>query len=764
MTYFRSKLFLKYMGSYLFILLLPLICLTVLIYHNAVSNLRSEIEQSRLAQLTQAKVIIDGRMKELGEIASRISYDKRLTPYRVHDPITSGEAIAALDQYKATSSIIGEIYLYFHKDEKIYSSQGLNDYEVFAHHTSFRNWDKDTLFENLNSVKYPTMRPADIVSKPNGRQESMLAYLNPITPNNPNPHGTVMYLIQEEELASLIDSILGNYQGLTYILDNEGRVLIDNHQGEALAADEAAVLFRNLSPGIDERSLNGKDHSIVTVKSDKNGWTYMTAMPSAQFFGSVVHVRSIILMLFTLVVIAGIGIALFMARMQYVPISKLVDLAASKSKSNREAEAARTSPGNELDRIGSALREYSSRVDLQEPFARNHVLSLLLKHGHAQSLTPELQEAFNLRFERDRHVVLVIGWASEDTDRIRTRRQLTKLLDQLELPDLSAHGYGVELPQLDQLGLIVSYDPSPGADEFAHLRQIAEAVLYRLQASFDMVPIMGVGTGYASPDQINQSFIEACSAFELRQEPGQAAITYFEKLSHAPDQAFWIPGSLLLKLSQSLKLGSYDVTSHIIQTAVADMQSAEISALLKRCISFDLLNTILKTASELGFHRIAQEIPPNLMRSPSPEELERALLHLAAQICSQVEKHLQKEEQSVIDRIAAYIDANYADMNLSLESVALEFGISPSHVSRSFKEKRGVNFVHYVWHKRMEQVKHRLETTSEPLKDIIVKVGYVDTPNFIRKFKKETGLTPGQYRKQFAPHGTSDAGDELEEA
>jgi two-component system response regulator YesN len=47
----------------------------------------------------------------------------------------------------------------------------------------------------------------------------------------------------------------------------------------------------------------------------------------------------------------------------------------------------------------------------------------------------------------------------------------------------------------------------------------------------------------------------------------------------------------------------------------------------------------------------------------------------------------------------------------------------------------------------MEEVQRQLETTNDPLKDIIIRVGYVDTPNFIRKFKKETGYTPGQYRK-----------------
>ncbi|GAF08488.1 hypothetical protein JCM16418_2569 [Paenibacillus pini JCM 16418] len=45
---------------------------------------------------------------------------------------------------------------------------------------------------------------------------------------------------------------------------------------------------------------------------------------------------------------------------------------------------------------------------------------------------------------------------------------------------------------------------------------------------------------------------------------------------------------------------------------------------------------------------------------------------------------------------------------------------------------------------------HQLKTTNDPLKDIILKVGYMDTPNFIRKFKKETGYTPGQYRKMFS--------------
>ncbi|MFC4810996.1 helix-turn-helix domain-containing protein [Paenibacillus sp. GCM10023250] len=763
MTYFKSRLFMNYIWSYLFILLLPLVCLTVFVYRNAVDNLRSEIEQARLAQLTQAKVIVDGRMKELGEIASRISYDKRLTAYRVHDPIYAGEAIAALDQYKATSSIIGELYLYFHGDDRIYSSKGLNDYDVFAENVRFRQWDKDTLLRDLNDVRYPTMRPADSVAKPNGLQETMLAYLNPITPNNPHPHGTVMYLIKESELTSLIDSTLGNYKGLTYILDNRGRPLVDNRQGEALTDAEAQSLFDTLTPGISARDLNGKAHSIVAIRSATNGWTYVTVMPSAQFFSSVFHVRSFVIMLFAIVVAAGAAIALLLARAQYRPISSLVAFAAAKTESDGPAGGPPASR-NELDRIRSALQDYSSRADLQEPFARNHFLSLLLKHGHARSLAPELQEAFGLSFDRARHFVIVAGWEESGELGRAERQEMAELLAQLEFPALNAEGYGVELSQLDQFGLIIGFDPVGGTEAFEHVRRIVEAVRSTMLEALDFIPVVGVGTCYAGPDQLNQSFIEACSAFELRVSSGSGTVTYFEKLSYPSEQAVWIPSNTLMKLAQSLKQGNDGVAAQMIGDALRSMQTSEQSALLTRCMCLDVLNTILKTASELGHHRLLQDVSPNMLYGKSMDELERGLLGLCSQLCRLVEQSNRKEEQCVIERIAAHLDVQYADASLSLETVAFEFGISPSHLSRSFKEKTGLNFVQYVWQRRLEQVMRELATTGDPLKDIIQRVGYVDAPNFIRKFKKETGHTPGQYRKLFAAASAAEAAAELEEA
>lgn len=746
MDYFKSKLFLKYILSYLFILLIPLVLMTVFIYENAVETLRTEIESSRLAQLSQTKVTIDGRMKELSDIASRISYDDRLSSYRVNNTRTSPEAIRALDQYKATSSMIDEIHLYFHNDKRIYSSKGLTDFEVFADNFSFASWDKPSLYRDLNEVKHPTVRPADLVTRIGGVQDRKLAFLIPITPNSLNPHATVMYFIKEAEITNLIDSILGNYQGLTFVLDAEGQVLAANRQGDTLSQEASQILFKETAPGIHEQTLDGKEHSIVSVQSESNGWTYMTVMPSSQFFSSVIDVRSVMIMISALVLLIGAVIALVLARMQYRPISSLVEFASSRYPETQNN--GKHSYRNELERIRSALQDYSSRMDIQEPFARNHYLSTLIKVGNTEHLSPELTQLFDLNLNKQSLFVMVIGWNEAKPSNMDHRSRIIHHLARFELPELQATGYGVELTQLDQFAIIINFDTVEALDELAQMKQITEQIRSMLMNTFAITPMIGTGSCYHHLHELNQSYIEACSAFDLL-VPGEfGSVALFADLSKTPSHSFWIPNHVQLKLTQSLKQGNYEIASQMIRSSVDSLTTSKLPALLVRCISFDLLNTILKTATELGEHHMLQRIAPGMVFSSSLKELESVLLSLASQVCTEVEQDSKQEEQSLIDRIIEYIDTHFTDHNLSLDTISCEFEISPSHVSRSFKDKTGINFVQYIWQKRLDRMIHQLKTTDTPLKDLIQEVGYLDTPNFIRKFKKETGLTPGQYRKQ----------------
>lgn len=743
-SYLKSRLFLNYALSYLLVLLVPLVLFAVAISQSASNNLRSEVERAHFNQLTQARNTVDSRMRDLLTVASRISYDTRLTAFRSHDPYFGNEAIKALDQYKASNEMIGELFLYFRGDDRVFSSVGMSTLDVFHRGYAFRNWEKTEVEKALNEVRFPTLNPADLVRRNVGPELSMLAYMIPITPNHPNPNATVMYLIEESQFNGLISSILGNYQGLTYVFDEKGQVLTSTSRGESVSNADVVRLFKQ-PEGIHSLELNGTTHSVVSVKSEQNGWTYVTAMPSNQFFSSVVKLRSIMILVLAAFAAAGIAVALLLARRLYGPISELAAFASSRVKQPASGGMQR----DELSRIRSVLQHSSRMADLQEPHARSHALLMLLKYGGPASMTEELLQALKLSFDQERYAVIVLGWEDEQA----TDPAIYDGLQELDLPSAGAKVYGIELPEPRRMALIVGLAAGgaigPGSsDPLQHV--LDEVQRISDEAGLSKLSI-GAGRLYDSPNQLSQSYIEALSAFESRHASGAGTVSRFDAIPQGREAASWIPPGLLMKLTLALKQGSYEVAAPTIKECLNYIAESGASPQLARAMSFDVLNTMLRAASELGM--LTSDIP-SLISFRSVDALEEPMLALASRICSEAESRAQTEERSLLDRALTYIHAHYADHSLSLESVADEHGLSPSYFSRSFKEKTGQNFTTYVWQLRVEEVKRLLDETNEPIKDIIPRVGYLDAPNFIRKFKKETGMTPGQYRKRGSDTGT----------
>ncbi|GAF24174.1 hypothetical protein JCM19047_4049 [Bacillus sp. JCM 19047] len=82
-----SKLLYKYIISYLLVFLVPFTIMSIVIYYNAVTSLREEIEQSNINNLEQVRNLTDERLSELVTLSARISLDPRLTPYMISHPI-----------------------------------------------------------------------------------------------------------------------------------------------------------------------------------------------------------------------------------------------------------------------------------------------------------------------------------------------------------------------------------------------------------------------------------------------------------------------------------------------------------------------------------------------------------------------------------------------------------------------------------------------------------------------------------------------------
>lgn len=100
-----------------------------------------------------------------------------------------------------------------------------------------------------------------------------------------------------------------------------------------------------------------------------------------------------------------------------------------------------------------------------------------------------------------------------------------------------------------------------------------------------------------------------------------------------------------------------------------------------------------------------------------------------------------------------YIRQNYADTELSLNSLCSYLCISTSHFSTIFKEATGETFMEVLIRVRMEKAKELLEHTMLKNYEIAERVGFSDPHYFSISFKKMTGKTPTEYAREKRTNG-----------
>ena len=83
-----------------------------------------------------------------------------------------------------------------------------------------------------------------------------------------------------------------------------------------------------------------------------------------------------------------------------------------------------------------------------------------------------------------------------------------------------------------------------------------------------------------------------------------------------------------------------------------------------------------------------------------------------------------------------------------LQALADLCGISPSYVSRLFRERLNIGFVEYLNTLRVRRAQKLLEETEQSIEKVGLSVGFNTNRSVVRTFKQYCGLTPSQYREK----------------
>jgi AraC family transcriptional regulator len=162
---------------------------------------------------------------------------------------------------------------------------------------------------------------------------------------------------------------------------------------------------------------------------------------------------------------------------------------------------------------------------------------------------------------------------------------------------------------------------------------------------------------------------------------------------------------------------------------------------------WSMSDPVLETLIHLLFAEIDSPFSDNLTadalnRALAIQLLRGAVGHAAMRLAT-----VGKLARDRLARVLDYIESRL-DEPLTLADIAEQANLSPFHFSRCFKRTLGVSLANFVAMRRIERASALLLQSRRPLAEIALAVGFENQASFTRRFQRETGLSPGRFRKE----------------
>lgn len=123
---------------------------------------------------------------------------------------------------------------------------------------------------------------------------------------------------------------------------------------------------------------------------------------------------------------------------------------------------------------------------------------------------------------------------------------------------------------------------------------------------------------------------------------------------------------------------------------------------------------------------------------------QKAVREFTCAVAKKGKKHYSTVTENVIHFIHIHLHEK-----ITLESAAQKAGISPCHLSRTFKKETGMSFVDYIQKERVEAARHMLIYSEYTISEISEYLHFSTESYFIRIFRKYMETTPARYRKYY---------------
>lgn len=108
----------------------------------------------------------------------------------------------------------------------------------------------------------------------------------------------------------------------------------------------------------------------------------------------------------------------------------------------------------------------------------------------------------------------------------------------------------------------------------------------------------------------------------------------------------------------------------------------------------------------------------------------------------------EKPTPHIIQKAVLFIIMNFRDDNISLHYLAEKMNVSVNYLGFLFQNTMGISFRGYLNMLRIKYACRLLLSSEMSTKEVAYSSGYKTNEHFLRCFKRETGMTPSEYKRK----------------
>ncbi|MDO4623536.1 MAG: response regulator [Eubacteriales bacterium] len=414
----------------------------------------------------------------------------------------------------------------------------------------------------------------------------------------------------------------------------------------------------------------------------------------------------------------------------------------------------------EIDQVAERLLLQRAEKAIQEKYRlemldnarpdRSRLFRDLVSGEKTVSELLDLAETFEIDLSASCYSIVLIKLSASDRDPQHFSGALVQANEELE----SLGGPNLLLFDRDLEGYAVLIK----ADSEETLLETREALTARIREIAERYPGLYYAVGLGSTTErlrgLKESFDSACQAFAHRYfTAGSCIIDSAAPAAPAADEDIDIqsidPQAINTdRIAEFLRTGNAQEVPYFVEDFFRDIGNAAGNSILFR--QYILLDLFFCTASFVeGLQQSRDELPApdvNKCMSMGGEFARSYMKELLTKALAIRERAASNRYDAMVADTIRYIENHYADPDLTLNMAASHVRFSPNYLSRIFSEQTGQTFIKFLTDYRMNKAKELLRCTTKKSSEIAYDVGYKDPHYFSFLFKKQTGISPKQFR------------------